>query len=126
MTLAEQIKQVMELDEKRPSARIDYVVTLKQFWDDAKKEAFFNSMERSCQFHNAASIIRQLTDIVKTQHEALEHGCLWVKEMREGVNKWAGSIEMCGVQARQENLDSWANKTRGLLALSAPIVKEIV
>ena len=72
-----------------------------------------------------ASIIRQLVDIVTQQHEALDDGCLWVREMREGVNKWAGSIEMCGVQARQENLDSWANKTRGLLALSAPIVKGV-
>lgn len=57
----------------------------------------------------------------KEARELLEDGVLWVREMREGVNKWCDPFEYCGVHARLENLESWANHARALLAkLPAP------
>jgi hypothetical protein len=77
MTLAEQIKQVM-----------------------THKPRTFNS-------NKYQHIIRQLTDIVKVQHEALEHAARW-RPFGEAVARHIEGSE-CPVQQA--------------IALSAPIVK---
>lgn len=55
--------------------------------------------------------------------ELLEEAFLWIRELREGVNKWCDPMEYCGVHARLENLESWANRARAAIsALAAPSV----
>lgn len=49
--------------------------------------------------------------------DALEDAFLWIKDLRIGVDKWCTpSIDFVGVDARLENLESWANRARKELA----------
>jgi len=53
--------------------------------------------------------------------DILEDGLLWIKEMREGVNKW--SEGHCGLDSRMQNLEEWGKEVRVLLYQGYRITK---
>lgn len=71
----------------------------------------------------ASTRLAEAMGVIEEMREELQDGCLWVRQMREGVNRWAGSIEMCGLDARQQNLDSWANRARAVLTTAERFMK---
>jgi hypothetical protein len=92
MTLAEQIKQVMDAQESLP-AHLQII------------------------FSQHCDIIRQLTDIVRVQHEELE-----------AINQNAYMVIALGTSDKPTSdwVEAIRTKVLRALALSAPIVKEIV
>ncbi len=105
----------------------------KRFWNDESNDAFeLNLISRDkdglhCNFNKSdyafiaqaplmASIIRQLTDIVKHQHEALDESKILIGAKNDRLN--AAQIE--------SNINRAWHIMNTALALSAPIVKEIV
>lgn len=73
-------------------------------------------VQTAYEVYQAALSQPRMTENVNAARELLEDGMLWVREMREGVNKWCDPFAQCGVHARMENLESWANHARALLA----------
>lgn len=121
MTLAEQIKQVMELDAKRTQGEwgdvcpdyYDGEAVLFLNFDEKNRIATGHDESFIGQTPTMASIIRQLTDIVKQQHEALDSVKQYMLEQTMG--------HRAGTHPREMQVSVYQ-----ALAQSAPIVKEIV
>lgn len=63
-----------------------------------------------------------MRDDIDTVIEALEYAEMWVKQMREGVDKWSNGS--CGLDARCQNMEVWIRTDVAKALAAAQCIKD--